>query len=553
MKKIGLFTFLLIFFSQTIAGELSATLDRKSMAMDETVELTVIYSGKETRGKPNFSALKKDFDILGTSQSRQFSSMNGKNASIIQWSFRLSPKQQGKLTIPGFELNHDKSQPLTLDVSKTSGTYDNNEALFLKASIHPKTPYVQSQLIYKLQIFLDRNIQNPQLTKPIVNNATVMVMGEDKKYAKAVGRKIYQVLERDYAIIPHGPGKLTITSPILSGAISETSALQQGVGQFFSNRWKPFRIATDPLNIDILPIPPQWKQPWWLPAESLTIDEQWSERLDNLKVGEPITRTLTIDATGLSAEQLPQLTMTAPANANIYPDKPILETSTDGTNMLAKRIEKFAIVPKQAGDIELPEINLTWWNINEKRPVKITLPARKLTFTGTQQEGIETILPAPSIEKLPTVQKQSQTNILWMILAGIFFILWLLTLLFKGRRPRSVEKTVPEKRSQNQAMKSLKAACFNNHPSQAKAHLLEFFRQHHPNTPIHNLSDLQQVVHHEPFKQACQQLNEIIYQENHHQWDGHAFFDVLKIALKQANSHPDKDDPLKKLYPNGEY
>jgi hypothetical protein len=53
--------------------------------------------------------------------------------------------------------------------------------------------------------------------------------------------------------------------------------------------------------LEVRPIPVE-SLASWLPAESLSVSEQWQPTRDEVRVGEPITRMLLLEASGLLAE-----------------------------------------------------------------------------------------------------------------------------------------------------------------------------------------------------------------------------------------------------------
>ena len=75
-------------------------MDRSEIETDETLQLTVTYSGQAITGEPNFSALKRDFEIVSNSQQQQYSWVNGETKSSTDWKIVLIPKKQGQLIIP---------------------------------------------------------------------------------------------------------------------------------------------------------------------------------------------------------------------------------------------------------------------------------------------------------------------------------------------------------------------------------------------------------------------------------------------------------------------
>ena len=92
-----------------------------------------------------------------------------------------------------------------------------------------------------------------------------------------------------------------------------------------------------------------------------------SEMPDEVHVGDPVTRTIRLQAQGLGFEQLPELTLAAPDGAEIYPDKPDTRTRDDGTWLYGERVRKFAFVPSRPGTLTIPGVSVRWWDTAHDR------------------------------------------------------------------------------------------------------------------------------------------------------------------------------------------
>ena len=59
-----------------------------------------------------------------------------------------------------------------------------------------------------------------------------------------------------------------------------------------------------PKTVEVMPLPKKNKG-WWLPSKNLKISEKWQPEPPVFKVGEPVTRTLTIIAVSYTHLTLP--------------------------------------------------------------------------------------------------------------------------------------------------------------------------------------------------------------------------------------------------------
>ncbi len=127
------------------------------------------------------------------------------------------------------------------------------------------------------------------------------------------------------------------------------------------------------MHLEVKPKPSAWTDGTWLPAASLLLKDE-TELPDEVHVGDPITRTLRLQAQGLGFEQLPELNLAAPEGAEIYPDKTDTRTRDDGEWLYGERVRKFAFVPNRAGTLTIPGLKLHWWDSEHDRLETAELP-----------------------------------------------------------------------------------------------------------------------------------------------------------------------------------
>ena len=135
----------------------------------------------------------------------------------------------------------------------------------------------------------------------------------------------------------------------------------------------------------------------WLPANDLSLTESWSQTPPNFVVGEPITRTLTLKADGLTAAQLPSMAMGDSNNFKAYPDQPRLNDKIGSAGISGTRQEKIALIPTRAGEITLPAIEIEWWNLNGKQMEVAKLPARVVTVAPAANVAANTTPATPQV------------------------------------------------------------------------------------------------------------------------------------------------------------
>jgi hypothetical protein len=107
----------------------------------------------------------------------------------------------------------------------------------------------------------------------------------------------------------------------------------------------------------------------YLAAQGLTIEQSIRRSSEQLKVGDSVTRTVTVRAEETPAMLLPPITLTAPDGLAVYPAQPSLEDKTEGRTdaLTASRTDSATYILQRAGGYELPAIDVRWWNAKEGR------------------------------------------------------------------------------------------------------------------------------------------------------------------------------------------
>ena len=198
----------------------------------------------------------------------------------------------------------------------------------------------------------------------------------------------YQGFEIEYSIHPQQAGTLTIPALTFNG---NTSTSNQGVmdpfDSFFSSRLsvQPVVAKSQPVTIQVKEKPLDYPlHDVWLPSRQLALTQHWSHDINKLKVGDAITRSVTVRADGLTAAQIPPIPMGhAVKGVNSYPDKTSTSNETTEDGIRGVRTDATAMILTQAGKIDLPAIEYTWFNIATNKTEVALLPAMSLTVADT--------------------------------------------------------------------------------------------------------------------------------------------------------------------------
>ncbi|MEQ1529114.1 MAG: BatD family protein, partial [Methylococcales bacterium] len=326
------------------ATQISVAVDRNPVSIDESFQIT-FTANESPDDDPDFAPLEEDLEVLNQSHASNSSWINGKSSKTIQWTLNVMARQAGNLTIPAIKFGNDVSDTATVKVIQGAVKKDiaTDEDLFLEVEATPQDPYVQSQVIYIMRLYVRVNIAQASLNEPEIADAVVEKLGEDSKYTTQVNGVEYSVIERRYAIFPQKSGTLTI-KPLMLTAEVITNSRPSFNGFFNSQVTQTKHVKSKPISLNVKPAPAGFSGQHWLSAQELVLKQEWSGDNQQIKVGEPLTRTLTLLAKGTTVGQLPELnTSKTDEHLKSYPDQPVLQEQKKSEGVLAFREEKVAL------------------------------------------------------------------------------------------------------------------------------------------------------------------------------------------------------------------
>ena len=149
-------------------------------------------------------------------------------------------------------------------------------------------------------------------------------------------------------------------------------------------------------------------------CNNLEIIEKWQPETPVFKVGEPVTRTLTIIADGVTGDQIPELEFNYPDTIKGYIDQPQIETEKSDHGLRGIRKEKWALIPNQEGTITLPGISVSWWDVTTNNLRSVVIPSKKIqvqTAVGIVKENMTPeVIVKPVKENTAIVAQENRIN-----------------------------------------------------------------------------------------------------------------------------------------------
>lgn len=541
-------------------SKVSATVDKNPAMLNESILLTVIADDDVGRNALDTSALLTDFIVGQTSVSSQTSMVNFKTTRTTQWQVILIARNVGEFTIPALTINQVSSAPIALSVVEASSNNDSMQAdIFITSELSTDTVYVQQLLTLSLKLHFSVELKSGNLTEPSFEGASIEKIGQDKQTDSIINGKRYRVIEQTYAITPEQSGEFTLPAPLFSGEVLQASKRRSSFLSFAQT--KPVSILGEELQLSVLPIPANYpSNSQWLPTEILTLHQEWQSAGEDFVVGEPITRTITLTAAGLSKAQLPKFEMKSSQGLKIYPDQAELHSNLSSERLVSQKVQNFAIVPSYPGDFVLPKMQVTWFNTVTNKIEQATLPAQTISVKAA--EG-NTSLTETTNQKTPeqvTISSNSDNTSVPQPLASgntvavdtrlqwLFLTLWLLTIISWILHVRYVKKALLNNNVTKSAATdngshylALLAACKKNNAEQTLSLILpwvkQLLKQSRPKIEINNLAQAQDIISEQSFSTALNELQQHLYGKSAvagaPSWQGIALLNAIQQVNKQ--------------------
>lgn len=485
-------------------ADLVATVDRTIISDADLLSLTVRASNETADVEPDFSVLERDFEIVSLQNQRNnsFTIVQGQTTSIsyVDYIIRLAPKRMGDLSIPPIQAGNEVTRAIPIRVQKLNAEQRQrmNQYVFFETTVDTNEVYVQGQIIYSVKLFYTEAIGGDFPQPPALQDAVVETLENEKRYESIVSGKRYFVLEKRYAIFPQRSGELVIPRERFNGS--------RGRGGIFARK-QPVSAVSEAHTVNVRTIPESFSGENWIPAKVLAAKESWTEETPVFRVGEPVNRSITLSAIGLSSTALPAMDEITVENAKVYADPPATENRISEEGISALQVTTIGIVPTAEGELYLPEIRIPWWNTQTNREEVAIVPAATFTVlpSTTAVADVPTVtVPVTELTKPRVVTEVVQPY--WQWAAIVLGLLWLFSTwqwLTLRRQIRILESATASRYEmasfddpdEQREYKSLKTACNRNRAADAHRQLFLWAKARYPElTSVSQLGARQEAL-----------------------------------------------------------
>lgn len=541
---IFLFTIIFVFYCHIAGADvLNIELSRDKVAVGETFNILYTLESASTNVSPSFSALEKDFHIIATNYGNTMKYVNGSVSMQSFWQISLSPRKAGEFYLPEINFGNIKSEPRRILVRETSDTTVNagpSAPAFVQSKVSTTSPYIQSQVLYTFKLYYRSRLENARIEPPQIKNVLMVELGNSKNYQAFVNGMPYLVVEANFAVFPQKTGELSIP-PVRFHAVLFDDNPGMINDPFYMPGPRSIALATKPITLTVKDIPQGYRGTGWLPAKNLTLTEKWSARPGQWQPGNPVTRIITVEAQGVRADQIPDLTLNKIAGVNMYADTPLRSNSTVGETVVSKLEQKITYIPDGSQSFLIPEIKLNWWNTQTNKNVVASLNSANISVHGVVSKvSTTTPMPVMSPQVVSPIKPTERVSVVnswhlspWFWVALVLLVIWLSTMYLLLRRKKEPVIEVPAAIMSDEYFAQ---ACERGDAAQAQQFILSWGKAHWHDQAL-NLEKLRELVSDKNFQQELMHLEQALYAKKPQSWNGNPLLTAYRHTQKNKKNY----------------
>lgn len=533
-----------------VLAEVTARIDRPAVDLNESFVLELVVD-TNIDAEPDLTVLDEKFYRGQLSQLSNTSIINGQIRRSRTWSIALMAKSVGRQEIPAITIGNESSSPISITINEPANEPPGEADVFITSEVDQTEAYVQSQVLYRFKVYRAVATRQEGRRDPEFTGVEVLVerAGDERSYEAILNGKAYNVIERVLAIYPQSSGEISI-----SPARFEARVLRNGR---ITGR-KVFESESHTITVLPIPAPPaDYPDAAWLPARDVRLSEEWSREPGEIAAGEPVTRKVTISVLGQIETQIPALEPPVVEGMNVYADKPDLSRLFEAEGIRGVRREQYAMIGFRGGLVEVPAVEVPWWDIETREWRVARLPSRTIRV-----EAPETIVVAPPVAEQESAPEEAGESAMlpdgfWKRVSELIAAAWLLTVIAwwwsSRERHRQIREPEPAPIYKQQArfVRAAKKAAMAGDKAGVRAALVEWGRLQWPDDAPRSVGELAARVT-SPLRDELRTLSATSYGTTAGEWNGSALAQALRsINIVMEHDEVAVDDPLPPLMPPG--
>jgi len=404
IASIALTAALVVLSPAPALADVSVTMSVRSttVSLNDGFALTISVEGALNVPAPDLGAVEEHFSVRSAGSSTNMSMVNGRITQSKSFTYTLLPRATGTFTVGPARIEHDGAEYLSNSVEVTvveggtpaasaepdvrQGTQPSSgRDVFATTTVDRRTAYVDEQITLSFKYYRrSEPFRQPSYEAPDLTGFWVEDLDAREEYIEVIEGKRYRVTELKTALFGAASGTATV-GPATLVYYDEGPAFT-----FFSRQGERQTLRTDPIELDIRPLPAEGRPSGFSGAVgryqlSSSID------VDSVVVGDPVTLTVTIRGDG-NIRTVPAPDLSGASELRVYESGSSTEiTRKNGVVGGVKRYE-LVLVPETEGDKTIPAIELVFFDPSTGRYETTGSPERTIeVIPGGAEDGATSV------------------------------------------------------------------------------------------------------------------------------------------------------------------
>jgi len=358
-----------IFATPAYALEVRAYLDRSQVPVGQAAALTIEAQGEQNVQAPNVAA-PAGVEVRYVGPSTQVSFVNGQVSATVSHRYAVTARRVGRFTLGPFTVSHDgrdyQAPAVQLEAvaaAKAAQGAPGRDQIQLEISVPRQRVYVQETLPLTVTLTVGAaRIEDLQYPTLPAEGFTMERFAEPNQTREVRDGRAVAVLRFQTTITPLRPGTLELGPALARMALVVQG--RRGRDPFFDGflgdyRKEPIEVASEPLALEVMPLPESGRPPDFAGAVG-HFSLEATARPEEVRVGDPVTVRIAIAGEGnLAAVNAPVLA--AGDRFKAYPPQEV------GGGPAKQKVFEQVLIPLRPDVTEVPAVTFSFFDTQAGR------------------------------------------------------------------------------------------------------------------------------------------------------------------------------------------
>ncbi|HSR50471.1 MAG TPA: BatD family protein [Acidobacteriota bacterium] len=390
----------------------SASLDRPVVGLNQTFTLSVEVRGAALGDiRPELPSVGEFAAFLGQSSSQRFEWVNGRSSQATTYDFTFRATKMGqheigpvRVTVGG---NTYSTKPVNISIRQgppagsrpgldRSGQRDlvSDSELFVRVQADRTRVYQNEPVVVEFKIYTAVPVNTYAITTPPSTpgfwSEEFDIPDQPQTRSQIVnGRSYTMATIRKLALFPTSAGSKTV-GPMTVDAEVRLRTRRTGRGRdpfdildsrLFGSRTVPKSMATDPLEIEVLPFPQQGRPDNFSGVAGRLRIQARTDRSE-VPVNQAVTYRLTVSGSG-NLRTLPQPEIDFPDDFQVYAPKVSESMDLEADPISGRKVFEWVLVPREPGTKTLPAVQMAYFDPVKEQYQTVSSDPVEVEVTGS--------------------------------------------------------------------------------------------------------------------------------------------------------------------------